>query len=82
MFIETFYTGWATMKTNTSGIPPHLLVTLCFRFNVPGIGDIHLDAVDRSSYDIILKATNDYLSDEKYYDIKRLVKKLSYRIRR
>lgn len=52
-----------------------------FRFNTPGIGDIPLDAVEKSSYDLIVKATNDYLSDEKYYDIKRLVKKLSYHVR-
>lgn len=48
-----------------------------FRFNVPGIGDTPLDSCSKSSYDIIIKATNDYLTDEKYYDVKRLVHQLA-----
>lgn len=52
-----------------------------YRFNVPGIGDIPLDAIDKSSFDIILKATNDYLTDEKYFDMRRLTDLLASRYR-
>ncbi|CRG95390.1 phospholipase A2, putative [Plasmodium gallinaceum] len=48
-----------------------------FRFNVPNIGDIDIDSQDIKDFDLIAKATQDYLFDEKYYEIKRLANKLA-----
>ncbi|CRG98785.1 phospholipase A2, putative [Plasmodium relictum] len=48
-----------------------------FRFNVPNIGDINIDSQDIKDFDLIAKATQDYLFDEKYYEIKRLANKLA-----
>ncbi|CAG9482614.1 phospholipase A2, putative [Plasmodium vivax] len=48
-----------------------------FRFNVPNIGDIDIDSQDVRDFDIIAKATRDYLFDEKFYEIKRLAHKLA-----
>ncbi|CAA9986760.1 phospholipase, putative [Plasmodium knowlesi strain H] len=48
-----------------------------FRFNVPNIGDINIDSQDVRDFDIIAKATRDYLFDEKFYEIKRLAHKLA-----
>ncbi|SBS82466.1 phospholipase A2 [Plasmodium malariae] len=48
-----------------------------FRFNVPNIGDINIDSQDVRDFDLIAKATRDYLFDEKYYEIKRLAHKLA-----
>ncbi|GAW79516.1 phospholipase A2 [Plasmodium gonderi] len=48
-----------------------------FRFNVPNIGDINIDSQDVRDFDIISKATRDYLFDEKFYEIKRLAHKLA-----
>lgn len=48
-----------------------------FRFNVPHIGDIEIDSQDVRDFDLISKATQDYLFDEKFYEIKRLAHKLA-----
>ncbi|SBT32270.1 phospholipase A2, putative [Plasmodium ovale wallikeri] len=48
-----------------------------FRFNAPNIGDIEIDSQDIRDFDLISKATRDYLYDEKYYEIKRLAQKLA-----
>lgn len=48
-----------------------------FRFNAPNIGEIELDSQDIKDFDLIVKATQDYLFDEKYYEIKRLAHKLA-----
>ncbi|ANQ06552.1 Phospholipase [Plasmodium coatneyi] len=48
-----------------------------FRFNVPNIGDIDIDSQDVRDFDLIAKATRDYLFDEKFYEIKRLAHKLA-----
>lgn len=57
---------WLSEKENTY-----------FRFNVPYIGDINIDSRNTNDFDFISKSTRDYLTDEKYYDIKYLVRKLA-----
>ncbi|CAD2097053.1 phospholipase A2, putative [Plasmodium vinckei] len=57
---------WLSEKENTY-----------FRFNVPYIGDINIDSRNTDDFDFISKSTLDYLTDEKYYDIKCLVRKLA-----
>ncbi|ETB57105.1 hypothetical protein YYC_04941 [Plasmodium yoelii 17X] len=57
---------WLSEKENTY-----------FRFNVPYIGDINIDSRNTDDFDFISKSTRDYLTDEKYYDIKYLVRKLA-----
>ncbi|CEM22014.1 unnamed protein product [Vitrella brassicaformis CCMP3155] len=51
-----------------------------FRFNVPGIGDIPLDSSDKRHIDLIRKATVEYILDEKFYDVKRLARRLANRL--
>lgn len=48
-----------------------------FRLNTPNIGDIELDSQKPTDLDLIVKATHEYLFDEKYFDIKRLAAKLA-----
>eukprot|EP00920_Eleutheroschizon_duboscqi_P028847 GHVT01070085.1.p1 GENE.GHVT01070085.1~~GHVT01070085.1.p1 ORF type:complete len:1291 (+),score=286.98 GHVT01070085.1:1390-5262(+) len=50
-----------------------------YRFNTPQIGDIPLDSVNPLHLDLIAKATSDYLTDEKFNDVRRIARKLSRR---
>eukprot|EP00916_Digyalum_oweni_P006275 GHVL01010839.1.p1 GENE.GHVL01010839.1~~GHVL01010839.1.p1 ORF type:complete len:529 (-),score=67.41 GHVL01010839.1:1684-3270(-) len=51
-----------------------------FRFSVPGLGGLNLDAADQ--VDLIQQATSEYMADEKHYDIKRLAKLIAQRVPR
>uniref|UniRef100_A0A0G4GFE2 PNPLA domain-containing protein n=1 Tax=Chromera velia CCMP2878 TaxID=1169474 RepID=A0A0G4GFE2_9ALVE len=49
-----------------------------FRFNVPGIGDIAIDSVQEKDIDIITRATDEYLTDEKFFEVRKLARKLCF----
>eukprot|EP01068_Selenidium_serpulae_P013672 Selendium_serpulae@DN5989_c1_g2_i3.p1 len=53
-----------------------------FRFNSTGVADIPIDAANDTTLDLITKATTDYLTDEKFFDVKRVAKRLAERYMR
>eukprot|EP00923_Selenidium_pygospionis_P039886 GHVN01069155.1.p1 GENE.GHVN01069155.1~~GHVN01069155.1.p1 ORF type:complete len:647 (+),score=129.00 GHVN01069155.1:854-2794(+) len=52
-----------------------------YRFNVTGIADLPIDANKRERVNLIIKATLDYLTDEKFFDVKRVAIRLADRWR-